>query len=284
MKLNGNEENSVNKDILDISKPEDKTNKIGKKPPIINKVSDPKQVDNLAKDDAKPMDMKAMRKIGMVSTLVLAVIMLISTIICGWNLGSNWFSYKSDMKYIEKTYHEDLMNSKVYTQIIVKTANILGYENGVCTTDLGDIECDKPDGTVMLVFNDLEGVLRPLSSITAKGDSMIEYVTDNFVVPDDAVVVRGGAKDEYSAYLVDLESAMSKQDKANSYRTGLIVSLGTLVVAAGLFFIIRSINTKAEENGMLISAGIKTDKAEDKAKDDKVSELDKRADSINFME
>lgn len=283
MKLNGNEENSVDRDILELTQPkEEKKPKLGSKP-AVNKVTDDKQSDNPVEKEVKPINMKAVRKIGMTSALILSGVMLVSTIICGWNLGSNWLSYKSDMKYIEKTYHEDLINSKVYTQIIVKTANVIGYENGICSTDLGDIECDKPNGSVMLVFTDLDGKLRPLSYI-ANNNSTVEYVTDNFEVPDGAVVVRGDAKDQYYSYLVDLENATEKQDKANGYRTGLVASVGTLIVSAGIFFIIRSINTKNEENDMLVSAGIRSENDKsDKPKTSK-TELDKRAESINFME
>ena len=49
--------------------------------------------------------------------------------------------------------------------MISKTANIIDYSNGVCTTDLGEVECKKPSGSVLLVFQDLNGELRSITDI-----------------------------------------------------------------------------------------------------------------------
>ena len=279
MRINGKESDDKNRDLMDFDIDD---NTVQKGPKFIKDVAEQKAKADTAEDKVEnsaeyPIDTKNSdtttklnggedkenkknitinKKMVSLVSLVLAAVFLVLTLVFGIKTIGSWWSHRGMMKDINNNYDTALMENKVYTRIDIITANVLSYADGICTTDLGDIECNKPSGTVMMVFYDLEGNLRPIDTITS-GNGAVEYVTESFTPPDNAMVIfSDNAKDTYSDYLIDLEEAEETHASMKSSRTILLGS-----VVAALAFGVTGILTrpsigfntgnikKARENG-----------------------------------
>lgn len=187
---------------------------------------------------SKPAIKKPIQLIAAVLCVTFIIVTFVSLIMTG----SNWFTYRSMMKDIQSNYDSELIENKVYTKIELKTANVVSYSNGMCDTDLGKIKCDKPAGTVMIVFTDINGDLRPISDIDKLSNSSVEYVCGDFRVPDNSIVITSEKiKALYKYYLDDMAIANETHDKIGTYKGYLLFGL-IMALISGVTFAVTSSN------------------------------------------
>lgn len=195
-------------------------------------------------------DTAVVKKLISIIAAVLCIVFVIITLASSVMTVKNWFTYRSMMKDIKSTYDIGLIENKVYTKIELKTANIIGYSNGVCTTDLGEIKCSKPTGSVIIVFQDLNGDLRPIGDIDEISNDSVEYVCGEFKAPDNSVVISGDrVKSEYKSYLDDMETATKTHNSMYNCRGYLIFGLVMTLIFGVMFMITHSnLGFKTEAN------------------------------------
>lgn len=203
-------------------------------------------------------DKAKIKKITSIISAILCVVFIILTLFNTAMAIKNWFGYRADMKEIKSTYDVGLMENKVYTRIDIKTANIIDYSNGVCTTDLGEVECKKPSGSVLLVFQDLNGELRSITDINEISNDSVEYVCGEFKVPENSVIISGDrVKSEYKSYLDDLDEANKIHSDMCYSRRNMIICFVAAIIFGIIFMTIHS------------NLGFKTSKDENKNKEDR---------------
>lgn len=170
------------------------------------------------------------KRYSIISKIILAVLGVANIVLLFSMIGSI-STYNNMNKQIEEKYPSEIRNNKVYVESNIVTANILGYEDGMCKTDLGDIPCEKSSGTVIVLFHDILGELRPIVEINKYPE--IEYVTSDFVKPPNSIILSNVVdKGEYSDYLKDLKILGNYGSEVSKHKNIVMFSMIILILDA----------------------------------------------------
>ncbi|MBR1454707.1 MAG: hypothetical protein IJ593_08725 [Lachnospiraceae bacterium] len=164
-----------------------------------------------------------------ISVLALILVLIIS------------FTTNQSIKNINNAlsnYPEEIVNSDIYIEIDILTANILEYKNGVYKTDLGYIASDEVNGKTMLVYYDIYGTLRYLNDGSLE-NGKFNYVTKEFAVPENGYLI---TDDNYTViftkYIDDIETLEKLNNKSEAIDQCKTVLIFTSIIFAILALVL----------------------------------------------
>lgn len=115
------------------------------------------------------------------------VLQLIIVTILGISIGlfiQSSVNFNTSEKNIYNEFGPQFTDKKVFMTVDIKTATIQEFKPGIIETDIGSVEMDKrPKSTVLIVFTDLEGKLKPISDMEYSNEinaKTFEYVGSDY--------------------------------------------------------------------------------------------------------
>lgn len=186
-------------------------------------------------------------------TMVLQLIILIITIIAvSFSLEAS-YNYNKLEESIRTEFGPQFTDKKVFMAVDIKTANIKNLKSGLVETDIGVVEMDKhPKSTVIIVFTDLEGKLRPIDDLSYSNEmnsKTFEYVSKEYDPGAGATLIESEYdRLRYKDYLKSASELSSIEVQRNIRQITMIISIlmcvTVLLILLALLIGIKRIDTE----------------------------------------